>query len=171
MLGECFLTGQMWNMIDAFARGMPLYSMARRTKKRRFKRQAWKVHKVIKSWVRKGNPNVQHYDLLMDAESAVLGRKLDAAKRYYLAAIASATRQGFIHESAFACERYGEFLLNEGSDPEEAGHQLGIAMQRYEEWGAVRKASMLREKYKGLWHKDKPAEVVVNGGDKSGSTF
>lgn len=155
------IPGHMWIMIETYARGMALYAMARTTNKRIYTKHAKKVHKTIKSWVRKGNPNVNHYDLLMDAEYAALKGRLDAADRYYRDAIVSATRRGHIHESAFATERYGEYLLNEGDDSEEAKHQIAKAARRYDEWGARRKATLLREKHQDLWHWQKPTEVVV----------
>lgn len=154
--------GHMWIMVETFARGMALYAMARITKKRIYRKHARKVHKRVKMWVRQGNPNVRHYDFLMDAECAALNGKLDAAESYYRDAIVSATRQGHIHESAFASERYGEFLLSEGKDPEDARHQLARAVRLYDEWGAARKASLLREMYQDLLLPQKPTEVVVD---------
>lgn len=152
------IQGHVWIMIETFTRAMLLYAMARKSKKRMYKKQAKKVHKTIKSWVRKGNPNVQHYDLLLNAESAVLAAKLDAAEGWYQSAIVSATRQGHIHESAFASECYGEFLLNVRNDPEEARHKFDDAIQRYSEWGAAKKVLLLREKHEVLW--SKPTEVA-----------
>lgn len=127
-------------------------------------KHARKVHKTIKAWVRKGNPNVHHYDLLMNAESSVLSGKLDSANDYYRDVIVSATRQGRIHESAYVSERYGEYLLDERKEPEEAMYHLQSALRRYEEWGAARKVEMLYEKHPRLLEKETPTEVFVSRG-------
>jgi len=150
----------MFIMIETFARGMSLYAMARLTRKRTYKKHALKVHKTVKSWLRKGNPNVRHYDCLFNAELAALQGKLSTAEGYYHSAIVCATRQGCIHESAFASERYGEFLLTERNNREEARHKFDDALRRYTEWGARRKADMLRERHRVLF--EKPAEIVVD---------
>ena len=98
--------------------------------------------------------------MILNAEAAVLSGKLDAADGCYQKAIVAATRQGSIHESALARERYGEFLLSEKNDPEEASHKFNDAIRRYNEWGAAKKVQMLREKHQDLWQKP-PSEVVV----------
>ena len=154
------IPGHVWIMIETFARGMSLYEMARQTKKRIYKKHAKKVHKTIKSWVRQGNPNVKHYDLLFNAELAALEGNLDAAEGWYQSAIVSATRQGRLHESALASERYGDFLVNERNDREEAKHKFNEALQRYMEWGAAKKVESLREKVQYLW--EKPTEIIVD---------
>lgn len=151
--------GHFWIMNETFARGMILYAAAR-SGKRLYMKHAKKVHKTIKSWAQQGNPNVLHYDLLFDAELAALNGKLDMAEGLYKKAIVSATRQGLIHERAFASERYGEFLLNERNDPEEAKYNLSDAIRLYDEWGANRKVSMLREKHHKLWQK--PTHIVLS---------
>ena len=153
--------GHVWIMIETFARGMCLYAMARETRKRSFKNEAMKVHKTIKSWVRKGNPNVKHYGLLFNAELAALNGKRDAAEGWYQSSIVSAARRGHVHESAFASERYGDFLLEERNDSEEARHKFEDAIQRYCEWGAAKKASMLRDAHQDLWQKH--SEVFAPG--------
>jgi hypothetical protein len=134
--------------------------MARRTRKRLYRKHAQKVHKTIKSWLRKGNPNVRHYDCLFNAELAALKGKLDSAEGWYQSAIVCATRQGRVHESALACERYGDFLLHQRNDGEEAQHKFDDAIRRYGEWGAQKKADMLRQEHQVLL--ETPAEVLVN---------
>jgi hypothetical protein len=74
-------------------------------------------------------------------------------------AITASTRQGSQHESALAIERYGELLLNERNDPEEALHKFNDSIGRYNEWGAHKKVQMLREKHKNLWQK--PTDVFI----------
>jgi hypothetical protein len=159
--GDTYAKGvpaHVWIMIETFTRGMLLYVMARTTKKRIYRKEAKRVHKTIKSWVHKGNPNVKHYEMLLNAESAALSGKLDAAEGWYQSSIVSATRQGHLHESAYASERYGNFLMNERNDPEEARHKIDDAIRRYGEWGAAKKVHLLRQQYRDLWVR--PSEVV-----------
>jgi hypothetical protein len=66
-------------MIETFTRGMLLYAMAQHTRKRVYRKEAKRVHKTIKSWVQKGNPNVHHYCSLLNAEAYLLRSKLHAA--------------------------------------------------------------------------------------------
>jgi hypothetical protein len=153
------VTGHWRIMVETFTRGMLLYVMARMTRKRTYKYHAKKVHKTIQSWVRNGNPNVKHYNLLLNAESAALDRNLDATERFHRDAIVSASRRESVNESALASERYGKFLLYERSDPEEARYKLEGALQLYEEWGAARKVAILRKKHEDVWQK--PTEVMV----------
>lgn len=165
--GDTYAKGvpsHVWIMMETYTRGMALYVMARISGKRVYAKHAKKVHKTIKSWIKKGNPNVKHYDLLMNAESCALRGKLDEAEGWYQSAIVSATRRGSVHESAYASERYGDFLLNDRKDPEEARHKFDDAIRRYREWGAGRKANMLRQKHEELWQK--PTEVVVQSANR-----
>lgn len=160
--GDMYATGipgHVWIMIETFTRAMLLYAAARETGDRVYAKHAKNVHKTLKSWVRKGNPNVKHYELLLSAEKAALNGKLDAAEGWYQSAIVFSTRQGLVHESAFASERYGEFLLVDRNDAEEARHKFDDAIRRYNEWGAIKKVQMLREKHKHVW--EKPTEVVI----------
>lgn len=154
--------GHVWCMIETFTRGMLLYVMAQKTRKRQYRKEAKRVHKTITSWARKGNPSIQHYDLLLNAEAAVLHGELNAAEGWYQSAIVTATRQGSIHESALASERYSEFLLNERKDPEEARHKIENAIRCYSEWGASKKARLLREKHEDVCRK--PSQIVVSIG-------
>lgn len=149
--------GHVWIMGETFARGMSLYAMARVSKKRIYRKQARKVHKTIKGWLKQGNPNVNHYVLLLNAESAALNGKLEAADGFYHAAIVSSSRIGLTHESALAYERYGDFLLVERNEKEDAKRKMVEALRRYGDWGALKKVDMLNEKYHDLW--EKPDEI------------
>jgi hypothetical protein len=75
-------------------------------------------------------------------------------------AVVAANRQGSQHESALASERYGEMLLSERNDPEEALHKFNDVIHRYSKLGAHKKVQMLREKHKYLWQK--PTDVFIS---------
>lgn len=167
--GNDILTGSPGNPLgyhDAFLRGISLFEMARRTRKGKFVRRAVKLQKLIRSWVNKGNPNVQHYAILLDAEMAAMKKKPDEAKKRYEQAINVATRSGFLNDSALANERYGEYLLNDLNDQEGAIFHLTSAKAGYSEWKAYGKVRMLDKKYGQLFQNDSegaciPDQVIV----------
>jgi hypothetical protein len=142
-----------------FCGGISSFEMARKTKKRKYKKHAKKLHSTIKSWVEKGNPNAIHYDRLFDAEKAALAGKSKEAELLYQSAVAMAARGGFVHDAALANERFGEFLLNELSDKYMATFRLEEAIKFYSEWGALKKVELLLEQYSDLW----PQPSEING--------
>jgi hypothetical protein len=150
-------------MGDTFNRGVCLFAMARKTKKRKYARRAKAIRSQIKSWVNQGNPDVRHYLALLDAEMAALSGKIQSAEKYFQDAVITAARGGFVHDAALASERYGEFLLNDKPQPceldkQEALYRFGEAVKYYSDWGAVSKVESLQTKYADLW---KPPEEVV----------
>lgn len=86
-----------------------------------------------------------HYDRLIDAEKAALGGKSKTAERRYQSAVALAACGGFVHDAALANERYGEFLLRDTSDKQDAVLRFEDAMQFYSEWDASNKVELMRE--------------------------
>jgi hypothetical protein len=151
-------------MGDAFTRGVCLFSMARKTKRRKFARRAKAIRSLIKSWVKQGNPNVQHYLALLDAEMAALKGKIQSAEKLFQDAVISAARGGFVHDAALASERYGEFLLNDKPQPceldkQEALYRFGEASKYYSDWGAVSKVASLQKSMQTLNLWEPPGEV------------
>ena len=130
-------------MMETFHRGVALYIMARKTKKRKYKSHAAKIRKTIKKWWKAGNPNVEHYTLLLDAEHAALSKSYESAEKLYLEAIELASRMGYLHHAALFNERYADFLQHERHDEEKAVHFFNEASRYYEQWGATKKVKML----------------------------
>mmetsp|Transcript_9106 Transcript_9106/g.21673 ORF Transcript_9106/g.21673 Transcript_9106/m.21673 type:complete len:492 (+) Transcript_9106:1575-3050(+) len=131
-------------MIETFHRGVALYIMARKTKQRKYKSHASKIRKTIKKWLKAGNPNVEHYDLLLDAEHAALNKAHHRAEKLYLEAIELASRMGYLHHAGLFNERYADFLHHERKDAVKSAHFLNEAIRFYEQWGAVKKVKMLK---------------------------
>mmetsp|Transcript_25011 Transcript_25011/g.46652 ORF Transcript_25011/g.46652 Transcript_25011/m.46652 type:complete len:293 (+) Transcript_25011:1355-2233(+) len=139
--------------VDPFFRALSLYSMAhKRTKQfRRYRHHANLARSFIKSYVRKGNPNVRHLESFLDAKKAALNpRTYHVAMKQYEIATVMASRGGFQHDSALANEHFGEFLLEEMKDEEMAAFRIHKAIQLYYEWGSSLKASMLEQKHEEL---------------------
>ncbi|KAL3932919.1 MAG: hypothetical protein SGBAC_010629 [Bacillariaceae sp.] len=130
-------------MIETFHRGVALYALARRTKKRKYRVEANRIRNTIKSWLMKGNPNVQHYRCLLNAEQAVLVGEDAKASRFYAEAISLAARTGHLHHAALANERYADFLHTELGDIDQSAYFLKEAIRFYEAWGAMAKVEVL----------------------------
>ena len=98
----------------------------------------------IQDWIKKGNPNIGHYGVLLDAEWNTMrkGRQSEAVSSYLKANTISA-RFGFIHDRALINERHGEYMLELGTDNDEAEYRLKEAIKLYIEWGADRKVDLL----------------------------
>eukprot|EP00526_Cylindrotheca_closterium_P001715 CAMPEP_0113611520 /NCGR_PEP_ID=MMETSP0017_2-20120614/5600_1 /TAXON_ID=2856 /ORGANISM="Cylindrotheca closterium" /LENGTH=1077 /DNA_ID=CAMNT_0000520473 /DNA_START=45 /DNA_END=3278 /DNA_ORIENTATION=- /assembly_acc=CAM_ASM_000147 len=136
-------------MMETFQRGVALYAMARRTKKRLYKSHARKILGTIQGWIKKGNPNVHHYDWLLRAEEAALDKKNHAtADEMYNKAIVYTARAGHLHHAALFNERYSDFLLQNGPyyAEDKAQYRLEQAIHYYQEWGAEAKVELLKKK-------------------------
>ncbi|CAJ1932398.1 unnamed protein product [Cylindrotheca closterium] len=138
-------------MLEKFHRGVALYAMTRQLRKRRYRKRAYKIRKVIKQWVEDGNPNVIHYDLLLDAEHASLHKKTyDEADEFYQKAIKAATELNHpMHQGLFH-ERYADFLLRIQWNKDGAIHHFSKSIQYYDEWGAVGKVQQLKQEMHAL---------------------
>jgi predicted ATPase len=130
-------------MMETFHRGVALYAMARRTKKLKYKRRASRILKTVGKWLDKGNPNVKHYHSFLSAEQSALNKDYKTAEVLYKDSIRSAARNGNLHHAALINERYGDFLLHELGDEEEAKYRTSEAIRFYREWGAEAKVEML----------------------------
>mmetsp|Transcript_14015 Transcript_14015/g.25132 ORF Transcript_14015/g.25132 Transcript_14015/m.25132 type:complete len:118 (+) Transcript_14015:2-355(+) len=108
---------------------------------------------VIRSWMKKGNPNCLHLDTLLDAEKARLKSNRHDAIKAYESAIVLAARRGMIHEQALANERYADFLLRLGESNEGMG-RLQDAIKGYKEWGANAKVHLLESEITSMFHKE-----------------
>eukprot|EP00978_Attheya_sp_CCMP212_P020352 scaffold58147_cov60-Attheya_sp.AAC.2 len=151
--GDAYLkkNGTVLVMLDFFHQGISLFAMSRKTKKRKYIKRANKINATLKSWAKKGNPNVNHFILFLGAEKAALNGKHKDATLLYSQAISTASRTGFQQDAALGSERFGEFLLYDLDDKERAISRLKDAIRLYSNWGALYKADTLREKHSSLW--------------------
>jgi len=132
------------NMGETFHRAISLYAGARQTKtNNKFKKAAIKLQKRIVGWEKAGNPNVKHFVLVLEAESAALNNKVEMAKVKYQEAIAVASKDGYLHYVALFNERYADYLSQYPSSVEEAAKRRGEAIEAYREWGAHAKVAQM----------------------------
>jgi len=81
---------------------------------------------------------------LLQAEEQFCSRNFERAETLYDAAIASSKMHKFVNEEALANELAGHFYLETGRR-NKAVHYFSRAFDKYNEWGAVAKASSLTE--------------------------
>ncbi|CAJ1970138.1 unnamed protein product [Cylindrotheca closterium] len=123
-------------MFETFHCAVALYGMARKTKKRKYKRLAIKLRHRITKWLHRGNPNVHHYVLFLQAEQAAVDGNTDTANKGFQEAVRLAGRTGHLHHAALFNERYSDFLRHNMKDGENAAFRMQEAIRFYGEWGA-----------------------------------
>lgn len=138
------IQGYFVGRIETFHRGIAWFAMARRTRKRKYKSEALKVMKQVSKWVNAGDPNVLHYDLMLQAEYAALSKKYEKADDLYKQAISHAVRNDHLHHAALFHERFAEYRLELRNDRKDGKYHLEKAIRYYTEWGAVGKAEHLK---------------------------
>jgi hypothetical protein len=144
---------------DALFKGLSCIAAARETGKKKYATMGQIFRTRIKKWLNEGNPNVKHYESLLDAEwMAWKGNKFTAMKHYEVASLVSA-RGGYYHDAALATERLGEYCLNVMGDRETATYQISESIKFWGEWGAMAKVAHLQEKYADLM--PKPSDIVL----------
>ena len=142
--------GSIYVRIETYHRALSLLIMARETKQRKLKRAAKRVMRQINSWVAQGDPNAIHIKILLDAEMAALKGQKQEAEAKFKDSVIFAARGGFVHDAAFASERYAIFLLDDLNDRDEAAYRMKEACKYYQEWGAEGKLKSLQETYGDL---------------------
>ena len=149
-------------MMDTLHQGISLYTMARRTKEKRYIKAAKKVKKKVAQWVKKGNINAMHYVPFLEAEDAALEGRSDSATKLYSKAITLAARSGFQQNAAIASERFAEYLLLDLKDNDKAVQYFQDSIQYYSGWGSDYKADMLKKKYEHLWLDEIPLDITAS---------
>jgi hypothetical protein len=141
-LGE---TKRPMELIRLFYEGISALVLARQTQQPNYRVVGEQAIETFKFWVQNYSRwNFENKLLLLEAELHCLNDDLEQAVTAYTAAINSANQHKFIHEEALSLELYGVFLVE--NKLLDAGYaQLEIALQKYLDWGAFRKADALRK--------------------------
>ena len=128
-------------------KGVSCFAAARQTRKKKYAKLGRYFLSKIKRWLDMGNPNVKHYESLLEAEFlAYRGKKYAAVKQYEVAVLLAA-RAGYQQDAGLASERLGEYHLTDMSDQEEAAYRIGEAIKYWRGWGAIAKVEALEKKY------------------------
>ncbi|CAB9514201.1 Transcriptional regulator [Seminavis robusta] len=142
--------GLFWNIGDPFYRAISLFHVARDTKKKKFLKLAKKQRAIIKKLAKSGNPNVSHYECILDAESAAISGRADKVEELYQKGVVMAARSGFLMDAALGSERCAEFLLSQKNDQGGGAFRMKEAVRYYTEWGAHRKVQELEKRRDGV---------------------
>ena len=111
-------------------------------KKRQMKNCAHKTIQLLRGWAKNGNVNVVHCLYILEAELAVLHGKSKKAKQKFNAAIATSSRNGFLHDRALAHELASAYFKAQGDDYWGKYH-IECSRTCYQEWGCSEKAKQL----------------------------
>lgn len=102
-----------------------------RTKK---KGKGMKSLKIVRLLVKRGNLNLVHILYLLEAELSALKGNKKKAEESYKAAIAAASKSGYLQDKALCHELAGTYFQN--FDEYWAQHHFKCAEMSYKEWGA-----------------------------------
>lgn len=142
-------------MWDSFLKGVSCFHAARTTpkntkKSRQYVKMAETIRAKVKQWKSLGNPNVEQHVELLDAEWNALKGNYGAATQHYESSILIAANGGYLHDAAFASERFGEFQLEIMEDKDSSIQCMTKSLQYWREWGAYGKASHLEERQRQI---------------------
>jgi len=100
---------------------------------------------TMKNWAETASQhNFQHKAYLLEAEEAFCNHNHELAKSLYEKAVSTARKHHFINDEALACELAGHFFF-QIEEMDMAIQYFLQAHEKYHEWGAVAKSSMLFE--------------------------
>jgi len=125
-----------------FYEGLACLSLARNTKQSKWKSIGEQAVADMKKFALLCPFNFNSRYCLLQAELAYSEGSLDEAKVLYEAAIEAAQEHGFLNDEAMSYELYGIFLA-ENKMAEKGLDQLRAALEKYKEWGAMRKVDAL----------------------------
>ncbi|MBS4209393.1 ATP-binding sensor histidine kinase [Bacillus sp. FJAT-50079] len=129
---------------------MKMYS-SEKVERRLYIRKRLKKHLSLwKRWAKESPENYLHKYLLIKAEEARMKKRMSKAALLYDQAIVQAQKNGFIQDTAIANECAGYFYFGRGL-PYVAKVYIQAAHSAYENWGASRKALLLRNKHRDLF--------------------
>ncbi len=135
---------------------LALYDSSSRKKQKRIIKRISTGLKLMRTWAAQAPVNHRHrYDHLQ-AELARIKKSHNEAMRLYDLAVEGALQNGYIHESAVACECAARFYLSLGYE-KTASVYMSDACERFRKWGAEVKAGQLESEYHDLFSR-------INGG-------
>ena len=133
--------------MNTFVKGVSCFAVARQTRKKKYAKLGQYFLSKIKKWLDMGNPNVKHYESLLEAELLAYKGKTFAAVKQYEVAVLLAARAGYQQDAGLASERLAEYHLTVMDDQEEATYRLRESIKYWRGWGAIAKVEALERKY------------------------
>lgn len=130
-------------VLRVFFEGIAYLNLARDTKQSKCRSMGEKAVAKLSQLALMSKWNFENKAKLLQAELHYVDGDLESAEVAYKASIKSANDHKFIHEEALACELYGMFCV-ENRWVNKGSKQLHIALEKYNEWGATKKANELQ---------------------------
>lgn len=96
--------------------------------------------KMIQTWVKKGNVNLEHSLYLLEAERGVMeGQKTKKVADFYKCAISLSEKRGFLQDQALANEFASAFFNTLDGYANSTKSHIDEAIKCYSAWGAIAK--------------------------------
>merc|ERR1712087_626712 len=130
------------HIFRSFFEGIACLTLARNTKQAKWKIQSEKSVVWMRQLASNSKWNFEHMSRLLQAELHYLEGDLASAEASYEASIECAHNHRFIHHEAMACELYGICCI-ENKIFDKGSKQLRAALEKYRQWGAMKKAAEL----------------------------
>ncbi len=112
-----------------------------------------KQQKKLKKWSHYSPANFLHKYHLVKAITSFMEEKYNEAATYFDLAIENASKSGYIHEEAMACEAAANFWKNQ-KKPDFSAIYIKKAHSLYKKWGADAKCNDLADSYPELFKKE-----------------
>ena len=126
-----------------FYEGISFSKLARDTKQAKWKPMAEKACGEMLAWVRRCERNFENKYKLMKAELQYTNGDNGSAEISYKEAIKSASKHNWLNEEALSYELYGIFCIEKGKVAMGI-KQLKMAMEKYQQWNALKKVEVCR---------------------------
>ena len=132
-------------LMRLFYEGISALVLARQTQQPNYRVVGEQVIETFKFWVQNNSRwNFENKLFLLQAELHYLNGEYEKAEASYEASIASARSHRFLNEEAYAYELYGVYLL-ENRMVDKGHEKLDIAIEKYAEWGALKKVEHVKK--------------------------
>jgi predicted ATPase/class 3 adenylate cyclase/tRNA A-37 threonylcarbamoyl transferase component Bud32 len=128
---------------------LAIYPEISKGKQQQYRLKIYANQKKLKKWANHAPMNYWHKFYLVEAESARVFGKNQAAMEYYDQAIALASEHEYLNDEALANELAGQFYMTQGQE-HFAYHYLHEAHYAYSQWGATAKVNDLETRYPRL---------------------
>mmetsp|Transcript_31775 Transcript_31775/g.57522 ORF Transcript_31775/g.57522 Transcript_31775/m.57522 type:complete len:221 (+) Transcript_31775:47-709(+) len=129
--------------LRVFFEGIAYLSLARDTKQAKWRILGEKAVIMMAQSELMSKWNFENKYKLLQAELHYLNGDFETAEVAYKASIKSADDHKFIHEEALAYELHGMFCV-ENHWVDKGSKQLHLALEKYKQWGAMKKANELQ---------------------------
>mmetsp|Transcript_2836 Transcript_2836/g.5275 ORF Transcript_2836/g.5275 Transcript_2836/m.5275 type:complete len:229 (-) Transcript_2836:196-882(-) len=126
-----------------FFDGIASLTLARHTHQPNWRKKGEEALEKMIEWEKISKWNFEMRAKLLQAELHYLNGDLKSADVTYKASIASAREHKFTHYEALTCELYGIFCV-ENRMVDEGAKQLQMALDKYKQWGAMKKVEELQ---------------------------